>query len=198
MNTGTDHRICYSFIFRLSWDARWDVQVPQNSARGIYWRNSTPPTKVTRMPKAPKSKDLQPFTNWIGEWTGRGQTLKEVPITTRMEIRSRLAGEVLDFEIQSLHAENGNLVHGVAGLMATDPDGERRMAVSSTIHGTISMTLTPEDPDAGAIEGVSVTGNRVVVSLVQEDGGLMLTSYWKTPSGEQVGFTNVKLKRVKK
>jgi hypothetical protein len=142
--------------------------------------------------------ELNPFIGWIGEWAGRGETINGVPINTRMDIHARLGGEVLDFEIQSLHAESGNLVHGVAGLMAVDPDGERRMAVSSTIHGTIVMTLTPEDPDAGAIEGVSVSGNRVIVSLVQDDGGLMLTSYWKTPKGEQVGYTNVKLKRVKK
>lgn len=143
-------------------------------------------------------KELQPFVTWIGEWAGRGETLKGVPINTRMDIHARLGGEVIDFEVQSLHADTGNLVHGVAGLMAVDPDGQRRMAVSSTIHGTIVMTLTPEDPDAGAIEGTSVTGNHVVVSLVQEDGGLMLTSYWKTPAGEQVGYTNVMLKRVKK
>lgn len=144
------------------------------------------------------NKHLHPFTGWIGTWAGKGVTLKGVPINTRLVIAPRLAGEVLDFEIENLHADTGKLVHGVAGLMAQDPDGQRRMAVSSTIHGTIVMTLTPEDPDAGAIEGLSVTGNRVIVSLVQEDGGLMLTSYWKTPAGEQVGYTNVKLKRVTK
>jgi hypothetical protein len=145
-------------------------------------------------------KELQPFIGWIGEWTGKGETLTGVPIATRMVVRPRLADEVLDFEITNLHAETGKLVHGVAGLMAVDPDGQRRMAVSSTIHGTIIMTLTPEDPDAGAIEGVSVTGNRVVVSLVKDDGGLMLTAYWKkdTPSAEQVGYTNVRLRRVTK
>jgi hypothetical protein len=145
-------------------------------------------------------KELQPFILWVGTWAGRGTTLNGVPISTRMVIRPRLADEVLDFEIESLHADTGKLVHGVIGLMAVDPDKQRRMAVTSTIHGTIVMTLTPEDPDAGAIEGISVTGNRVVVSLVQEDNGLMLTSYWKkdTPSAEQVGFTNVKLRRVTK
>jgi hypothetical protein len=118
----------------------------------------------------------------------------------RLAITPRLANEVLDFEIINLHAETGKLVHGVAGLMAMDPDGQRRMAVSSTVHGTIIMTLTPEDPDAGAIEGVSVTGNRVVVSLVKDGAGLMLTAYWKkdTPDAEQVGHTNVKLSRVAK
>jgi hypothetical protein len=146
------------------------------------------------------NKHLLPFFSWIGDWVGRGQTLNGVPINTRMSIRPRLANQVLDFEIENLHADTGKLVHGVAGLMAQDADGQRRMAVSSTIHGTIIMTLTPEDPDAGAIEGLSVAGNRVVVSLVQEDGGLMLTSYWKkdTANAEQVGFTNVKLRRVTK
>jgi hypothetical protein len=143
-------------------------------------------------------KELQPYSRWIGEWTGKGETLDGVPITMRMVVKPRLADQVLDFEIQNQHTETGKLVHAVAGLMAMDPDGERRMVVSSTLHGSMVMELTPEDPDAGAIEGVSVQGYRVVVSLVEEDGGLMLTSYWRkdTPEAEKLGFTNVKLMRV--
>lgn len=142
---------------------------------------------------------LKPFSAWIGEWTGKGETLKGVPVTTRMVIRPRLADAVLEFEIQSQHTETGALVHGVIGLSAIDPDGELRMAVSSTLHGSIIMQHTPEDPDAGAIDGVSVTGYRVIVSLVEQDGGLMLTSYWKKAlpaDAEPIGYTNVMLKRV--
>ncbi|MCB9933163.1 MAG: hypothetical protein H6841_07065 [Planctomycetes bacterium] len=141
---------------------------------------------------------LAPYWGWIGEWAGKGETLQGVPILMRMAVKPRLADQILDFEIQNLHAETGKLVHAVAGLMAVDPDGQRRMVVSSTIHGSMLMELTPEDPGAGAIEGISVTGNRVIVSLVEDDDGLMLTSYWKKnePEAEQVGFTNVKLKRV--
>ncbi len=142
---------------------------------------------------------LKPFSSWIGDWTGKGETLKGVPVTTRMVIRPRLADTVIEFEIQSQHAETGALVHGVIGLSAIDPDGEMRMAVSSTIHGSVIMRQTPEDPDAGAIEGVSVTGYRVIVSLVEQDGGLMLTSYWKKElpaDAEPIGHTNIMLKRV--
>jgi hypothetical protein len=143
-------------------------------------------------------KDLQAFAKWTGEWVGHGETINGVPINTRMSVTPRMAGEMLEYVIENLHQDTGRLVHGVIGHMAVDPDGMLRMAVCSTIHGCIVTTMTPEDPGAGAIEGTSVTGNRVIVSLVQEDSGLMLTSYWKTPAGEQVGYTNIMLKRVAK
>ncbi|MCB9896228.1 MAG: hypothetical protein H6839_17490 [Planctomycetes bacterium] len=143
-------------------------------------------------------KEFQPYTKWIGEWTGEGETLNGVPIRMRMVVRPRAAEQMLDFEIQNQHMETGKLVHAVLGFMAVDPDGQRRMVVASTVHGCMLMEMTPEDPGAGAIEGVSVMGHRVVVSLVEDDGGLMLTSYWMkdTPEAEKIGFTNVKLTRV--
>lgn len=143
-------------------------------------------------------KEFAPFSGWIGEWTGKGETLKGVPVITRMVLRPRLAEEVLEFEIVSQHAETDALVHGVVALMTVDPDGQLRMAVCSTIHGCIVMRLTPEDPGAAAIAGTSVTGNHVVVSLIEDNSGLMLTSYWKKdePKAEPIGHTNIKLKRV--
>ncbi|MCZ7607766.1 MAG: hypothetical protein M5U25_17215 [Planctomycetota bacterium] len=143
-------------------------------------------------------RKLAPYWGWIGEWAGRGEMLQGTPVMTRMTVKPRGAEQMLDFEIQNLHAETGKLMHVVAGLMAVDPDGQRRMVVSSNIHGCMLMNMTPEDPGAGAIEGVSVTGNRVVVSLVEDGDGLMLTAYWKKnePKAEQVGYTNVKLRRV--
>jgi hypothetical protein len=157
--------------------------------------------KVTRLGDSGGTllnKKLAPYWGWVGEWAGTGETLNGVPVSTRMFVRPRLASQILEIEIQSLHAETGKLVHGVVALMGMDPDGQRRMVVNSTIHGSMLMDMTPEDPGAGAIEGVSVTGNRVVVSLVDENDGLMLTSYWKknNPKAEQVGYTNVKLNRV--
>ena len=144
--------------------------------------------------------ELRPYSNWIGEWTGRGETMNGIPIQTRMVVRPRLADQLLDIEVQNLHVETAQLVHGVVALMGVDPDGKRRMVVTSTVHGSMVMEMTPEDPGAAATEGISVTGNRVVVSLVQEDGGLMLTSYWSrnTPEAERVGYTNVKLARVER
>jgi len=144
------------------------------------------------------NKKLAPYWGWVGEWAGRGETLNGVPVLTRMIVKPRMADQILDIEVQSLHADTGMLVHGVVALLAMNPDGQRRMVVTSTIHGSMLMEMTPEDPGAGASEGLSVTGNRVVVSLVEESDGLMLTSYWKKndPKAEQVGYTNVKLKRV--
>lgn len=144
-------------------------------------------------------KRLNPYRKWIGEWTGRGQTLKNVSVLTRVSIRPRLADLALEFLVESQHEESHELVHGVVAILGVDPDDELRMTVFSTIHGAIVMPVTPEDPGALAIEGKSVTGNRVVVSLIEEDDGLMLTSYWKPelpPDAEPVGYSNVKLKRV--
>lgn len=144
-------------------------------------------------------KKLKPYHKWIGEWTGRGQTMKDVPVLTRLTIRLRLADLAIEFLVESLHADTQELVHGVIAILGVDPDGELRMALYSTVHGSIVTAVTPEDPGALAIAGDSVTGNRVVVSLIEEDDGLMLTSYWKPElpaDAEPVGFSNVKLKRV--
>jgi hypothetical protein len=143
-------------------------------------------------------KKLEPIRKWFGEWTGRGETMTGVPVMTRMVIQPRMAEQFIEFMVESLHAESQELVHGVVTMLTVDPDGETRMAVTSTMHGTIVMPVTPEDPGALAIEGMSVTGNHVVVSLIEEDDGLMLTSYWKPnePEAEKLGYTNIKLKRV--
>lgn len=146
-----------------------------------------------------KKKLLEPYHKWIGEWVGRGVTKTDVPVTTRLVITSRLAAQSLEFLVESIHSDSNALVHGVIALMGVDPDGEVRFIVQSTIHGSIVMQVTPEDPGALAIAGHSVTGNRVVVSLVEENGGLMLTSYWRPandPDAETVGYSNVSLKRV--
>jgi hypothetical protein len=144
-------------------------------------------------------KKLKPYHKWMGEWTGRGETLKKVPVVTRVTIRPRLAELALEFTVESLHEETQELVHGVVAQLGVDPDGVMRMAVFSTVHGSIIMPVTPEDPGALAIEGNSVTGNRVVVSLIEEGDGLMLTSYWRPElpaDAEPVGYSNVKLRRV--
>lgn len=144
-------------------------------------------------------KKLKPYHKWIGEWTGRGHSFKDVPVVTRLTIRPRLAELALEFQVESLNDATQELVHGVVAQLGVDPDDELRMAVYSTVHGSITMPVTPEDPGALAIEGKSITGNRVVVSLIEEDDGLMLTSYWKPElpaDAEPVGYTNVKLKRV--
>jgi hypothetical protein len=145
-------------------------------------------------------KEFKAFSKWLGEWAGKGQTKKGLPVHSRLVLRERMAGEFLEFEVTSLHADTGALVHGVVCQLAIDPDGVMRMSVASTMHGCMVMPMTPEDPGAAAIEGVSATGNRVVVSLVEEDGGLMLTSYWRAPNtapdAEPLGFTNLLLKRV--
>ena len=144
-------------------------------------------------------KKLQPYLKWAGEWVGRGVTKTDVPVTTRLVIVPRLAGQSLEFLVESIHSESHALVHGVVALMGVDPDGEVRFIVQSTIHGSIVMSVTPEDPGALAIAGNSVTGNYVVVSLIEENGGLMLTSYWRPandPDADPVGYSNVSLKRV--
>ena len=144
-------------------------------------------------------KKLKPYHKWIGEWTGRGETLKGVPVLTRVQIRPRLADLALEFCVESMHEDSHELVHGVVAQLGVDPDGELRMTVYSTLHGSIIMPVTPEDPGALAIGGTSIAGNRVVVSLIEENDGLMLTSYWKPElpaDAEPVGYTNVKLERV--
>ena len=144
-------------------------------------------------------KQFQPYSKWIGEWSGRGTTKKDVVVITRLVIRSRMADQALEFSVESTDAESHKLVHGVIGLLAVDPDDQLRMCVFSTLHGTMVMPVTPEDPGALAIVGESVQGNRIVVSLIEEKDGLMLTSYWKPElpaDAEPVGYSNVKLTRV--
>lgn len=145
------------------------------------------------------NKKLEPLRKWFGDWTGRGETLTGVPVATRMTIQPRMAEQFIEFIVESLHADTHDLVHGVVALLTVDPDGETRMTVTSTLHGSMVMPVTPEDPGALAIQGKSVAGNHLVVSLIEEDDGLMLTSYWKPelpPDAEKIGYTNVKLKRV--
>lgn len=143
-------------------------------------------------------RKFNPYSKWFGEWAGHGVSRTDVEVFTRLVIRPRLADQAVEFVVESMDAQSSKLVHGVVATMGVGPDGELRMAVLSTVHGAMVMPVTPDDPGALAIEGTSVGGNRVVVSLVEEDDGLMLTSYWKKnePKAEQVGFSNVKLKRV--
>jgi hypothetical protein len=143
--------------------------------------------------------EFRPYATWLGDWTGLGTTKKNVPVRIRLSIQPRMAGEVLELVLESLHDRTGKLVHGVVALLSVDPDGVMRMAIASTIHGTIIMPVTPEDPGALAFEGNSVTGNRVVVSFVEDNGALMLTAYWEPElphDGEVVGFTNCRMQRV--
>lgn len=143
-------------------------------------------------------KKFAPYIKWFGEWAGHGVSKTNIEVFSRLVIRPRLADQAVEFLVESMDLATGKLVHGVVALMGLGPDGELHMAVLSTIHGAMGMPVTPEDPGALAIEGLSVSGNRVVVSLIEENDGLMLTSYWKKnePKAEQVGFSNVKLKRV--
>lgn len=144
-------------------------------------------------------KEFRPYAGWLGEWSGLGTTKKNVPVRVRMSIQPRMAGEVLEIHLESLHERTGKLVHGVIALLSIDPDGAMRMAIASTIHGTIIMRATPEDPGALAFEGDSVTGNRVVVSFVEDNHDLMLTAYWKPElphDAEVAGFTNCRMQRI--
>ncbi|MCZ7607767.1 MAG: hypothetical protein M5U25_17220 [Planctomycetota bacterium] len=143
-------------------------------------------------------KEFAPYIKWFGEWAGHGVSKTNIQVFTRLAIRPRLADQVIEFQVESMDAQSSKLVHGVVALMGLGPDGQLRLAVLSTLHGAMDMPVTPEDPGALAIEGVSVEGNRVVVSLVEENDDLMLTSYWKkeVPGAEPVGFSNVKLQRV--
>jgi len=145
-------------------------------------------------------KELEPYRKWFGEWSGSGVSKSNVAVSTRLSIQPRLAGHCIEFVVESMTPDSSRLVHGVIALLGVDPDSKLRMTVMSTIHGAMAMPVTPEDPGALAIEGESVVGNRVVVSLIEEDSGqLMLTSYWKPElpmDAEPVGFSNVKLSRV--
>lgn len=146
-----------------------------------------------------KKKKIAPFRKWVGEWSGRGVTKKDVAVTTRVVIQPRMADQALEFVVESTATDSHELVHGVVALLGVDPDDVLRMCVYSTLHGSMVMPVTPEDPGALAIEGTNVHGNRVVVSLIEENGGLMLTSYWKPElpaDAEPVGFSNVLLKRI--
>lgn len=143
-------------------------------------------------------KEFRPYQHWIGEWSGRGHTKKHVPVNIRLSIKPRIAGSILEFVVESLHVNTSRLVHGVIALLSVDPDKQLRMSVTSTIHGTIVMPMTPEDPGALAFEGVSVTGNRLVVSFVEDGGDLLLTAHWKPDSADAVEFTGVTSCRLKR
>ncbi len=142
---------------------------------------------------------MRAYQHWFGEWSGRGTTKKNVPVNIHVVIRPRLAGEVIEFSVESLHEMTSRLVHGVVALVSADPDGQIRMAASSTIHGAIVLQTTPDDPGALAFAGRSVMNHRVVVSFVEDGPDLLLTAHWKpdTPGEvEPAGMTNCRLSRV--
>jgi hypothetical protein len=143
--------------------------------------------------------EFAPYADWLGRWEGEGQTLRNLPIKARVTIGKRLEGELLEIVVEVFSAETGELVHGVVALLTVDPDSRMRMNVSSTIHGAIVMPVTPDDPGVLAIEGTSVVGNRVVVSILHDERGMMLTAYWR-PEGsldaDPVGFSNYRLRRA--
>lgn len=141
--------------------------------------------------------ELKPYEPWIGTWVGAGETLKQVPAKVRLRIEPQLDGAILCFIVESRDPKTGKLIQGVVSHLTVDPDGWLRLCAASTLHGSMVMPVTPEDPGAIAVEGRSITGNHVVVSLVQDGEDLMLTSYWRapTPGAEEVGFSNYRLKR---
>ncbi|MCB9933162.1 MAG: hypothetical protein H6841_07060 [Planctomycetes bacterium] len=145
------------------------------------------------------NRKFAPYRKWIGEWAGRGVSKTNVPVHTRLTVRTRLAGQALEFLVESMDMESNRLIHGVIATLGEGPDGQLRMAVLSTLHGAIAMPVTPEDPGALAIEGVSVTGNHVVVSLIEDGDGLMLTGYWRpegVPNAEPIGHSNIRMTRI--
>lgn len=143
--------------------------------------------------------EFKAYEGWVGRWVGAGETLKNVPATVTLDIQPALDGAFLAFSVQSRHPNTGALLQGVESLLTVDPDGWLRLCVASTLHGSMVMPVTPEDPGALAVEGRSVTGNHVVVSLIQEGDSLMLTSYWRspTPGAEPIGFSNYRMQRAK-
>lgn len=143
-------------------------------------------------------KEFAPYAGWVGNWTGAGETQKNLPAIVRMMIAPSMDGQFLQFTVEARLSKTGELAHGVVSQLTVDPDGWLRLCVASTLHGSMVMPVTPEDPGALAVEGRSVTGNHVVVSLVQDGDCLMLTSYWRapTPSAEPVGFSNYRMTRA--
>lgn len=145
------------------------------------------------------NKKLVPYSRWFGQWAGRGETKRGVPVTAQVLFRRRLAEQLIEIVVEMLHAETQELVNGVIAMISVDPNENLCVTVNSTVHGPMIMPATPEDPGVLAIEGRSVQGNLVVVSFLEEDGGLLLTSYWKpeVPAGaKHVGHTSLHLKRV--
>lgn len=143
-------------------------------------------------------KELEAYAGWVGTWVGAGETLKAVPAAVTLRIQPMLDGNILCFVVESRDPKTGKLIQGVVSHLTVDPDGWLRLGAASTLHGSMIMPVTPEDPGAIAVEGRSITGNHVVVSLVQDGDELMLTSYWRSPAAgaEPVGFSNYRMKRA--
>jgi len=141
--------------------------------------------------------EFKPYEKWIGRWVGSGETLKQVPAAVSLVIAPALDGQFLSFVVESRDPKTGKLIQGVVSQLTVDPDGWLRLSVASTLHGSMVMPVTPEDPGALAVEGRSIVGNHVVVSLVYEKDSMMLTSYWRepTPGAEPIGFSNYRMKR---
>jgi hypothetical protein len=127
--------------------------------------------------------DLQRYMRWEGVWTGRGESQAGQVVIVRCEFSEALRGEAMGMHFEALDESLGILYHGVHAYLAPTRQGDLRCSAHSTIHGPLIFDRTPDDEGVLALTGMSVAGNQISVTFVEEDPtSLMFTAFWRPPN----------------
>ncbi len=127
--------------------------------------------------------DLPGYLRWEGVWTGRGESQAGQVVIVRCEFSEALRGEALGMHFEAFDESLGTLYHGVHAYLAPARQGDLRCTAHSTIHGPLILDRTPDDDGVLALSGLSVAGNQISVTFVEEhDGSLLFTAFSRPPS----------------
>lgn len=127
--------------------------------------------------------DLQSYMRWEGVWTGRGESQLGQPVLVRCEFNEELRGAALGMHFEAYDESLTTLYHGVRAYLG--PAGDQKLACTaySTIHGPLLLERTPDDDGVMALSGLTLAGNQISVTFVEEvDGSLLFTAFWRPPS----------------
>lgn len=129
---------------------------------------------------------LQPYTNWLGEWIGAGESDNGAEVKVRLWLERKLHGELLRLRLEI--SLPGALSPGVAalGVLGAGPDKRLRLGLWSSISGSFVLDQLPDDPDVLAMGGRTPRGSDLTLSLLADSDRLQINWLWRK-AGEVEG-----------
>ncbi|MBE7492479.1 MAG: hypothetical protein HS108_12060 [Planctomycetes bacterium] len=125
---------------------------------------------------------LAGYRAWCGVWGGTGAAQDGRPVHIRMEIAPDQFGVALRMHFEATSPDGSVLYHGVVTTIGAGPSGALCAATFSTIHGAMVLHQTPDDENVLALEGESLRGNRIQVTILGEGPrALGFAALWRPP-----------------
>lgn len=142
------------------------------------------------------------FRHWFGVWTGVGEGQDGTPVLVRNEVFETMDCTGVAFHFEAYDQDLKTLYHGFRAILCAAPNGVERAFAYSTLHGVMILERTPDDAGVLALSGESDAGNRISVTMVEENGDEMLFAAFARSADEPLKDDDtpratVKLKRAR-